>query len=89
MGIRDKIIERLTEKFHPDYLDVTDESEKHRGHANWVENKATHFRVQISSPQLSLMSRVAQHRAIMKALGDEFDGDLHALAIEVIDKRMC
>lgn len=89
MGIRNKILEKLTGKFQPDYLNVVDESEKHRGHAGWIEDTPTHFRVQISSPQLSLMTRVAQHRAIMKVLGDEFDGDLHALAIEVVDKRVC
>ena len=89
MGIRDKIIESLTEKFQPEYLNVIDESDKHRGHAGWIKDRSTHFRVQISSPQLSLMPRVAQHRAIMSALQDEFEGDLHALAIEVVDKRVC
>lgn len=89
MGIRDKIIENLTGKFQPEYLNVIDESDKHRGHAGWIKDTPTHFRVQISSPQLFLMSRVAQHRAIMKALADEFEGNLHALAIEVVDKRVC
>lgn len=89
MGIRENIIENLTKEFQPDFLEVIDESEKHRGHANWVEGKSTHFRVLISASQLASLSRVAQHRAIMKAVEGEFDKDLHAFAIEVLDKRSC
>lgn len=89
MGIRENIIENITKEFQPDFLEVIDESEKHRGHANWIEGKSTHFRVLISASQLAPLSRVQQHRAVMKAIEGEFEADLHALAIEVLDKRSC
>lgn len=89
MGIEQNIIKKLEETFAPEFLSVIDESDKHRGHAGWIKDTPTHFRVQISSEQLRSLSRVAQHRAIMKAVEDEFDKDLHAFAIEVIDKHAC
>ncbi|HHS82859.1 MAG TPA: BolA family transcriptional regulator [Devosia sp.] len=89
MGIRDKMLEKLTQAFAPDFIELVDESEKHKGHANYVDGKSTHFHLTISSPLLSPLSRVAQHRAIMDALGEEFANGLHALRIEVIDKHVC
>ena len=89
MGIKQNITKKLEAAFSPEFLAVIDESDKHRGHAGWIKDTPTHFRVQISSEQLRHMSRIAQHRAIMKAVEDEFDKDLHAFAIEVIDKQAC
>ena len=89
MGIKQKITKKLEAAFSPEFLSVIDESDKHRGHAGWIEGTPTHFRVQISAEQLRHMSRVAQHRAIMKIVEDDFDKDLHAFAIEVIDKQAC
>ena len=89
MGIRDKMIKKLTEALAPEIIELVDESEKHRGHANYVEGKSTHFRLMISSSQLAHLSRVAQHRAILSALGDAFEGDIHALQIEVMDRHGC
>ncbi|MCF6301944.1 MAG: BolA family transcriptional regulator [Devosiaceae bacterium] len=84
MGILQNIEKKLTNAFSPDFLRVIDESEKHRGHANWIEGKSTHFRVEISADQLKGMSRVAQHRAITNVLKQEFEGELHALVIKVV-----
>ncbi len=84
MGIRDKIKQKLTREFDPEFLEVLDESEKHRGHANWIEGRSTHFRIRIFSPALSDLSRVSQHRAITGILEEEFEAGLHALAIEVL-----
>jgi BolA protein len=85
MSVRDTIVEKLSVKFAPSHLEVIDESEKHRGHAGWRSGGETHFRVRIATPQLSGMSRVAQHRAIMTALAIELETQVHALAIEVMD----
>lgn len=85
MGIYDKILEKLKREFKPDFLQVLDESEKHRGHANWIEGKSTHFRVKIGANSLDGLSRVEQQRAIMGALKEEFEAGLHALAIEVVN----
>ncbi len=86
MGIYEKITEKLEKEFEPDFLQVLDESEKHRGHTNWIEGKSTHFKVKISASALSDLDRVAQHRAVMGALKEEFDQGLHALVIQVVAK---
>ena len=84
MSLRDTMIAKLTEQFAPDYLEVLDESEQHRGHSGWREGGETHFRVRIAAPKFAGLGRVAQHRAVMDALDAEIKGGVHALAIEVV-----
>lgn len=84
MSVRDTIVEKLSLKFAPSHLEVTDESEKHRGHSGWREGGETHFRIRIASQQFAGMNRVAQHRAIMAELAPELESRVHALAIEVL-----
>ncbi|MBN9315084.1 MAG: BolA family transcriptional regulator [Devosia sp.] len=86
MSVRDQIAEKLLVKFTPSHLEVIDESEKHRGHGGYREGGESHFRVRIASAQLTGMSRVAQHRAVMGALDAELKGGVHALAIEVVSR---
>ncbi len=84
MGVKEAISQKLTEKFDPTYLEVIDESERHRGHAGWREGGETHFRVRIASGYFDPLSRVAQHRAVMDALEGEFKAGLHALQIQIV-----
>jgi BolA family transcriptional regulator, general stress-responsive regulator len=83
MHVREAIVAKLSAKFVPTHLEVIDESARHQGHAGSRPGGETHFRVRITSPQLS-GTRVAQHRAIMEALDVEIKGGVHALAIEVL-----
>ena len=85
MSVRDTIEQKLSRKFAPNHLEVIDESERHHGHSGWREGGQTHFRVRIATRQLAGQSRVAQHRAVMDELADEFAAGVHALAIEVFD----
>ena len=82
MPVRDAIVAKLSAKFVPEHLEVIDESSRHQGHAGSRPEGETHFRVRIAARSLAGMSRVAQHRAITDALGDEFAAGVHALAIE-------
>jgi len=84
MSVRETIIEKLSDKFAPEHLEVIDDSQKHRGHAGWREGGETHFRVRIATRHFAGMSRLAQHRAVMDALDAELKNGVHALAIEVI-----
>ena len=84
MPVRDAIVAKLSAKFAPTYLEVLDESSRHQGHAGSRPGGESHFRVRITAPALSDISRVAQHRAINDALADELKGGVHALAIEVL-----
>lgn len=84
MPVRDTMIAKLTDHFSPDYLEVIDESERHRGHSGWREGGETHFRVRIATRHFDGMSRLAQHRSVMDVLDDELKAGVHALAIEVV-----
>jgi BolA protein len=76
------ITQTLQERLQPTELTVTDESEKHHGHAGWREGGETHFHVYIVSEAFSGKSRVERHRLVNAALKDAFDRGLHALAIQ-------
>ena len=84
MSVRDLIVEKLSVKFTPSYLEVIDESAKHQGHSGSRPEGETHFRVRIASPDFYGQSRIAQHRSVMAALDTELKSGVHALAIEVV-----
>ena len=80
-------IERtLREAFAPAELRVTDESERHRGHAGAAEGGG-HFRVRIVSDRFRGLDRIERHRVIYTALGDDFRSRIHALAIRAQTPR--
>ena len=78
---------RLSEAFHPDHLEVIDESEAHRGHAGWREGGGTHFRVVMRAARLDGLSRVERSRAVHRALAAELAGGVHALALELAGSK--
>ena len=82
MNYVDIIEKTLQEYFQPDFLEVFDESELHRGHAGFKEGTQTHFRVVISAETFEEMSRISRERAIHKALGSGIMQNIHALSIK-------
>ncbi len=82
MTVADRIRSKLTEAFHPDRLEVVDESELHKGHAGHRPEGESHFRVRITAPAFKGKTRVAAHRMVYAALAGEIEQGVHALAIE-------
>ena len=64
-------------------LEVTDESEQHRGHAGYQEGGQSHFHVLIRAEDFVGQSRIARHRAIHSALGPVLIGKIHALSLDL------
>ncbi len=85
MSVGDKIKQKLTRALAPDRLEVIDISEQHRGHKDWREGGDTHFCVKIATRHFASLTRIAQHRAVMAVLDDEFKAGLHALTIEIVE----
>ena len=83
MAIADEIRTRLEAAFDPAELEITDDSERHRGHAGWREGGETHFSVRIRAAGFAGMSRIARHRAVHAALGSDLVGRIHALALDI------
>ena len=74
---------RLAAAFHPERLEVIDESESHRGHGGWREGGETHFRVVMRAKSLAGLSRVERSRAVHKLLAAELAAGVHALALDL------
>ena len=82
MSLKDLITRSLEQRLAPVHLAVTDESERHRGHAGWREGGETHFHVDIVSPAFEGKSRVERHRLVNESLSAAFERGVHALAIK-------
>ncbi len=82
MSLEVEIRENLR-KLSPTHLEVINESALHHGHAGDDGSGESHWRVVIAAPQLDDLSRIARHRAIHAALGQDVIGRIHALAIDI------
>ncbi len=83
MTITEDMRTRLTAAFAPDRLEITDESEAHRGHSGYRDGGESHFRILMRAPALADMGRLARHRAVHAALGPDLVGRIHALALDL------
>ena len=83
MTITEDMRTRLMAAFAPDRLEITDESEAHRGHAGYRDGGESHFRILMRAPALASMGRLARHRAVHAALGSDLVGRIHALALDL------
>ena len=79
------IFEKLQSKFSPTKLEVFDETYKHVKHKQFQTGKL-HFRLQISSKELSEKTTIQSHREIYACLGDLMVNNIHSLSIR-IDKE--
>ena len=75
---------RLTAALAPTRLDLTDESDQHRGHAGHDGRGESHFALTIESASFTGQSRVHRQRAIYAALAELMDDRVHALSIKAI-----
>jgi stress-induced morphogen len=74
--------DKLTRAFAPLELDITDDSEKHRGHKG--AGGGGHFSVRIVSSAFEGKSLVARHRLVYAELAEEMRGAVHALALDTL-----
>lgn len=71
---------RLRAAFAPVFLDLVDDSDRHRGHAGAADGRG-HFTLRVVSAAFSGLPPIARHRRIYEALGTLMATDIHALAI--------
>ena len=75
---------RLELAFAGARIEITDESEMHRGHAGWREGGGTHFRLRIVAAEFAGLGRIARQRRVHDALAEELAGTLHALSVRAL-----
>ena len=83
MSRSDEIAARLQTAFPDGQITVKDVSEAHRGHAGYQEGGESHFDVSIQAAAFKGLSRIAQHRAVHRAIGADLMGRIHALSLDL------
>jgi BolA protein len=77
-----EITRRLATALSPTRLVVSDDSDKHRGHAGHDARGESHFSVEVESAAFAGLNRVARQRLVNQALADLLAERVHALAIK-------
>jgi len=84
MRIADTIRTKLTERFAPTRLEISDESHRHAGHEGARPDGETHFSVTIVSAAFMGQSRVARQRLVYQTLAEELATRVHALSLTTL-----
>ena len=66
-------------------IKIIDETHKHKKHKGFIEGKR-HFALEISSEELSSLSKINAHKNIYKAV-DSIMEHIHALSIKIINPK--
>ena len=82
MSMEQTIMQKLTDAFAPQRLEVENESHRHAGHAGSPGTGESHFRVEIVSEKFAGLSRLERHRMVNEVLASELAGPVHALSIK-------
>jgi BolA family transcriptional regulator, general stress-responsive regulator len=80
--IATEMLRRLNSALSPTRVELTDDSEKHRGHAGYNPAGESHFTLEIEREAFAGRSRVERQRMVYKALGDLMQDRVHALQIK-------
>jgi BolA protein len=75
------MLRRLDSALSPTRVELTDDSEKHRGHGGYNPQGESHFTLEIESPAFAGKSRIERQRMVYAALGELMNERIHALSI--------
>ena len=78
--VKNKIVERLTEEFNPDFLEVINESSSH----SVPLGSESHFKVILVSGSFTGLNLVQRHRKVYSALSHEMENQIHALTMQIL-----
>jgi BolA protein len=73
-------IERLLAGLEPEFIELSDDSARHAGHAGAREGGG-HYQLTVVSPRFAGKSRLERHRMVYAALGSLMQREIHALAL--------
>ena len=76
-----EMLDRLEQALNPTNIELTDDSEKHRGHGGYNPAGESHFSLRIETAAFAGKSRVERQRLVHHALGNLLDERVHALSI--------
>ena len=76
-----EMLARLNSAVSPSRIELTDDSEQHRGHGGYNEAGESHFSLRIESAAFAGKNRVQRQRMVYAALGSLMESRVHALSI--------
>jgi BolA family transcriptional regulator, general stress-responsive regulator len=76
-----EMLRRLGSALNPTRIELSDDSEQHRGHGGYNPAGESHFTLRIESAAFTGRSRVERQRLVYAALGDLMHERVHALSI--------
>jgi len=76
-----EMLRRLNSALSPTRIELTDESEQHRGHGGYNPAGESHFSLRIESAAFAGKNRVQRQRMVYAALGELMESRVHALSI--------
>ncbi len=76
-----EMLARLNSALSPTLIELTDDSEQHRGHGGHNPAGESHFTLRIESPAFAGKSRLEKQRMVYSALGELMEERVHALSI--------
>ena len=79
--VASEMLRRLDLAFPGATIELTDDSEKHRGHGGYNPAGESHFSLSVESPLFEGKSRVERQRMVHAALGELVGERVHALSI--------
>ena len=79
-----EMLARLNSALSPTSVELSDDSEQHRGHGGYNPAGESHFSLSIESPAFAGKSRVERQRMVYAALGDLMESRVHALSIRAM-----
>lgn len=79
-----EIESRLRKAFSPTRFELSDDSDRHRGHAGHDSRGESHFSLLIESDRFEGLSRVARQRAVHAELADLLSDRVHAFQVRCV-----
>ena len=76
-----EMLARLHSALSPARIELTDDSEQHRGHGGYNPAGESHFSLRIESASFTGRNRVQRQRLVYAALGELMHERVHALSI--------
>ena len=75
---------KLEKQFSPEYLEVIDFSDSHKGHAGYDAGGTSHVEVVMTSAKFSGKNKLSQQRMVYDCLKQELkDNQIHALKLDL------
>lgn len=77
----------LQNKFSPDYIEIVDDSERHRGHTGQKESGGRHYTIVLVSDSFEGKTLMERHRAVYETVEMDRNESIHALVLKVYTSK--